>query len=112
MDANNLLIVSDSTIDYWNYNDDGDETGEADRYLIEHLRAAGISAHVDAVCGSGFVAMRDTGSDFGSRVNRLGRGVYDTILVIGGWNDISHDTTQVCNFIQTRLSTFARRLKV
>ena len=77
-----LHILSDSTVDSCNW--DGEEWADAaSKHLASRLLREGILCTVDAVCGSGFVAMRETGDDFKTRARREG----GDLLVIGGWND-------------------------
>lgn len=79
----NTLVLSDSTIDYWNYDDLGNQTNAASQY-IESLCP---SVHVDAVCGSGFTALRKDMMDFRTRL-RTHNVRYQSVLFVGGWNDI------------------------
>ena len=81
------LVVSDSTIDYWNYNDAGERNSAANAYL-ESLHPAML---IDAACGSGFEATRANLTDFRTRLLRHPVNRYDHILFVGGWNDIHVD---------------------
>ena len=92
-------IVSDSTIDHWNYSDGGTYTGRATSHLEKTLlRGFGISATVDAICGTGFIAGHDALQDFRARLRRDRsklRAEGRAVLVIGGWNDRRYDVEAV-----------------
>ena len=84
-----LLILSDSTIDHHNWDDDGNWTGWANALLVDALRARGVDdVVVDAVRGTGFVAGADSNQHFRARLSRRWRtGFRGAVLMIGGWND-------------------------
>lgn len=81
-----ILIICDSTIDYWNYDQDGNYTAYADGYISKMLLKNGIECVMDSVGGSGFVA----GSNFRSRLSNYDNDFFDCIVFIGGWNDYSY----------------------
>jgi len=76
-----VLIMSDSTIDFWNYNDEGRRSGRAHRHLYCKMREKGIEGRLDTVCGSGYVCE----PTFAQRYSKCD---YSECLVIGGWNDV------------------------
>lgn len=86
-----LWILSDSTIGHNDYDAlHGGWTGAASARIAARLRAAGIEATVDAVCGSGFAAMSAEGEHFAARIaarRRCAVAPPDAVLFIGGWND-------------------------
>ena len=86
-----LWILSDSTIGHNDYDAvHGEWTGAASARIAAQLRAAGVEATVDAVCGSGFAAMSSEGEHFAARIAARRRGAVappDAVLFIGGWND-------------------------
>lgn len=104
--ASPLLIISDSSIDYY---DGGADT-------IEDVFAAhGIDCRVRAVCGSGFVQRSDEGYHF----SQLLRDACDDgfspahILLVGGWNDIdAYSSDVVLPVVRRFCSTSSRILSV
>jgi hypothetical protein len=78
------LVVADSTVDHHNWAEDGAWTGWADNVLVRAVP----TAHVDAVCGSGFVARACHQEHFHARVSRRLRvASHDAVVLVGGWND-------------------------
>ena len=70
--GSSLAIVSDSTIDWHNYEgDDWQWTGWASDEVTIALRTRGIDAVIDAVCGSGFAARASTNDHFFPRLSRM-----------------------------------------
>lgn len=107
-----IHIVGDSTIDFWNWDENESRTGAADAMVINDLREIGIRATIDVVCGSGFVAMSDSNEHFRARLSRGSRrnatppiapkasaaaaGANATnVLVVGGWNDQTRPLARV-----------------
>lgn len=84
-----VVILTDSTV--------GHRSSWADRLA----RRIG-KCHVDAVCGSGFLAGREDGQHFGARLSK-----YENVAIVvcGGWNDVSHDEEQLLR----AAARFARR---
>ena len=80
-----VAVVTDSTVGH-----DGERW--APRLAAAIRRFAGVSrVTVDAVCGSGFVALRDENLHFGARLrSHLPRDEQATVVVVfvGGWNDV------------------------
>ena len=100
------LIVSDSTIDWHNYDSNGKGTGWASDVL---RRALSDRCVVDVVCGSGFVARAAQNEHFYTRVSkhlRTNRDITDVIL-LGGWNDEGR-TEETCRAIP-RLTSLVHR---
>lgn len=95
-----LHILSDSTIDYWNWDDDGTYTGWASHYLESLLRPHVPHARVDAIVGSGFLA---SDSSFRRRIGPPGT----PTLIIGGWNDQAYARAAV----ERAVATLVRRLR-
>jgi hypothetical protein len=92
------LIVSDSTIDWHNY----DSEWECTEWASNVVRGA-FSGRcvVDAVCGSGFVARASHNEHFYPRLSRhlrVNKDITDVVL-LGGWNDV-HRTADACRCIQ------------
>ena len=79
------LVIADSTIDHWNYNDDWQRNDMANMYMESLLP----TIHVDAVWGSGFAATRDNLTDFRTRLRNHSISNYDHVLFVGGWNDLN-----------------------
>lgn len=87
--ARSVWVVTDSTVGHNDY-EDGAWTGEASARLASSLRARGVDAAVDAVCGSGFAAMSAEGEHFAARLSarrRSGADAPDAVVFVGGWND-------------------------
>ena len=84
-----ILILCDSTIDFWNYDENGNYTAYADGYLSMLLLKKDIRCVMDSVCGSGFVAT----PNFRSRLSNYDNNFFDVIIFVGGWNDYSHIET-------------------
>ena len=122
-DERPVRIYADSAIDYWNWDHEGNYTGKADAALARAMRLrANLTSKrvgrparlapellVDAVNGSGFVALADEARDFRSRRLRAerddARGV--TTLVVGGWNDRHWPLAEV----RTRVDAFLRPVR-
>ncbi len=109
----NLHIIADSTVDYWNVvADKGRRTNRASNYLKKELRAAGIKhATIDAVYGSGFVAMKPQHKDFVTRVKQTADRRRQSLLIIGGWNDHSHTHRAVLSSIKQLSRVVSHRTK-
>lgn len=84
-------VLSDSTIDYWNWDEDWNETRRATTHMVDAFARRDVDVSVDAVSGSGFVAMRPQKKDFHTRFVAWKKnetaGNATLALVIGGWND-------------------------
>ena len=106
-EANSILIISDSTIDYWNW-ENNKCTKRANNYIKNLLK---ININIDTVSGSGFCAMNNENKDFVSRLNKIVKfnKKYDLVIIIGGWNDYQYsieeidDSIQQCNKIINNL---------
>lgn len=109
-----LLILSDSTIGHHDYDDQDVWTGGASEALAEMLtdEVEGLdSVHVDAVCGSGFVACAHSGCHYRARLSkRKKEAPEEACLFIGGWNDLTdrHSIARVCAAAQA-CTSLARR---
>jgi len=83
---------------------------------IGHRPIPGLPAswHVDAVCGSGFVAMAYEGQHFRPRLRRValrGGESWDAVVFVGGWNDVhqtAHGLDRVCAAAQACVARAAR----
>lgn len=86
-----VLILSDSTIDFHNFSNDGEWTGWASAALKQTLAEHGIvDAVIDAICGSGFVARAQHGEHFYARLSHhLRNGYRGPVVFVGGWNDVN-----------------------
>lgn len=80
-----MHILSDSTIDYNDRDDDGAWNGTATRRIVDAFASMGVHVRVDAISGSGFVARAREGEHFRARVPR---GQSGHLLLVGGWNDV------------------------
>lgn len=107
-----ILILSDSTIDYWNY--EPDNIKKANNYIKEELKPFNIT--IDAVSGSGFCAMKNDRKDRKDFVYRLHKIVknnkkYDLIIVIGGWNDYNYSLEEINSSIEQCSKIISNLLK-
>ena len=85
-----LLILTDSTIDYYN-----DEQNCANKFIEELLLEKNIVAHIDAICGSGFVAESQNNNHIHRRLKRgISHYAPESIMLMAGWNDIGLAHTQ------------------
>lgn len=88
-----VAVYADSTVDFHNYVECGGcvaYTGWASVVLTDALLMHGASdVHIDARCGSGFVAMAATGEHVYARLSRDLRAgpAPDLVLFVSGWND-------------------------
>lgn len=90
-----LHIISDSTIDYHNYNKNYKYNGKANKFLKLYLKNFRVT--IDSQCGSGFHAH----VSFLDRLNKVSK--KSTVLFIGGWNDYSfkqirHNIAKIIKF--------------
>ena len=76
-----IHIISDSTIDYHNYNANYSYNGKAHKFLKLYLKNFKIT--LDSQMGSGFHAP----VSFIDRLNKVPR--RSKVLFVGGWNDYS-----------------------
>lgn len=100
------LIVSDSTIDWHNYNSKWEWTGWASDVLRQSLMERCV---VDVVCGSGFVARAAQNEHFYTRVAkhlRTNKKITD-VVILGGWNDTGR-TEEACHTIPRLVSLVQR----
>lgn len=113
-----LLVVSDSTIGHHDHDDDGAWTGGASEALAAMLvdEVDGLDdVHVDAVCGSGFVACAREGQNYRARLARRRRATSsspaEACLFIGGWNDLAETRSIVrtCAAAQAGVELACRR---
>lgn len=111
-----LLVISDSTIGHHDYDDDGVWTGGASEALAAMLveEVEGLDdVHVDAVCGSGFVACAREGHNYRARLARRKREASsaEACLFIGGWNDLAdrHSIVRTCAAAQAGVRLACRR---
>lgn len=102
--VDDVRVMSDSTVDYGNWNSDGRRTGQAHRYLYRVLKSRGIRATLDSVNGSGYVAE----PAFEDRLPRRRTDPRRAVLVIGGWNDRHHAPQEVHAAIESFWSRRAR----
>lgn len=89
-------VVTDSTVDYWNYDDDGNVTSDADELWVRLHQTQNLT--IDSLSGSGFVALSDTGSHFRPRCRSSEK--YDNIVLVGGWNDATYGIDRVRHAIR------------
>lgn len=81
-DDSKIHIISDSTIDYNNYDKNCRYTGKANKFL--KLYFSNYKVSIDAQCGSGFHAP----VNFIERLSKVPKN--SIVLFIGGWNDYSY----------------------
>ena len=90
-----VLIVGDSTIGYHDWNGEfwhGSASRRLQRSVEDVFSKQGkVFCHVDAVCGSGFVAGCEMNEHFyvrlASHMGRRGSRDWDILVFVGGWND-------------------------
>lgn len=102
-----LLVLTDSTVGYHDWSEDGQWHGRASRRLERVLSARGVNATVDAVCGSGFVARAREGLNFRARIPDAPHDV----CFVGGWNDLAWPQESVVAAARgaaSRISTLRR----
>lgn len=97
-----LHILADSTIDHWNWDDEGNYTGWASDHLAARMRPYIPKVTVDALRGSGFLASEH---DFRRRAHPHTNA---HTLIIGGWNDHGYPHAAVARAV----ATVARRLSM
>lgn len=112
-DVTKLFLLSDSTVDHHNWDANGEYTGWATRVVQDAFKghAHMPEVHVDAVCGSGFVACCDDGAHFGARLSRWiteqqetkERNHESVVLLVGGWNDVWDIRASLMNDCARRL---------
>lgn len=86
-----LLILTDSTVDFHNWEEGDEWSGWATSDLQSRL---GEGVIIDAVCGSGFVAGALDNDHFRARLSyHLRDGFRGTVLFMGGWNDLNISST-------------------
>lgn len=94
-----LLVLTDSTIDYHDENDDGQWTGWASDHLSKRLDTHDVV--VDTVGGSGFVAGASELDHFYARLSTHRRaGFCGSVLFIGGWNDVAYPANAIRDAIR------------
>ena len=104
---NSLLIISDSTVDYHNRDNDDNWTGWANREMTERFNPRRIV--VDTVRGSGFTARATHNEHFYPRLSaHIRNGFHGDILFIGGWNDHSSLTNNAIDRCVKRAMSSAR----
>ena len=87
-----VIVLTDSTVDHWNWSDGGEHTGWASALLRARLeKRLGCAAAVDASCGSGFVAS----VPFGVRLRALAPPHDSVVVFVGGWNDAPAPTSTI-----------------
>ena len=101
-----VYVVTDSTVGHQDFSESGEWTGGASKALERKIReSTGASVvHVDAACGSGYVA----GHLFRRRVQRIvtrhkeeeGGDKPAAMLIMGGWNDEGKPRMTLCHAIE------------
>jgi len=87
LQGSSWLLLTDSTIDHHNYTAKGEHTGWASNLAREMLPG---QCRVDAVCGSGFLAMASANNHFYPRMMQS-VGEIRNVVLLGGWNDLHKD---------------------
>ena len=100
MNIRNVHIISDSTIDFWNWENDDTRSERANLFLEKIANNHNINCSIDAHCGSGFVAMKDVKQDFRTRLlkyelNNVNTTDQHVTLFIGGWNDEPYNKNSI-----------------
>ena len=108
MGVTDVMVLSDSTIAWWNYDKYGNFTGGASRMFVDTLANKGIHANIRAINGSGFRNRYDEYLNFSTMLKNcepLNR--KDTkLLVIGGWNDEGYDMHTLRSSIAELIAVF------
>lgn len=107
-----IYIISDSTIDYWNYDNNNNINNKANNYLKKKLYPFKLT--IDAVSGSGFCALKHDNKDFIYRLNKQlnENSKYDLIIIIGGWNDIDYSINEIDNSINESCKIIKQLIKL
>lgn len=108
-----LLVLADSTIGFYDFDDEGNYTGGASDALadmmVTEVRAL-QSVRVDSFCGSGFVSMAGDGQHFRARLldrrRSVPKAMQEACLFVGGWNDINsyHSHKRIAAAVQACVS--------
>ena len=108
MGVTDVMVLSDSTVAWWNYDKYGNFTGGASRMFVDTLANKGIQANIRAINGSGFRNRYDEYLNFSTMLKNcepLNR--KDTkLLVIGGWNDEGYDMHTLRSSIAELIAVF------
>ena len=106
-----LLILTDSTVDHNDWTGDV-RHGNASRYIETLFLERGIHATVDAVRGSGFVALANDGLHFRPRLHQFMKMCTEpfNMLLVGGWNDISsgHSLERILSSVRSFVALYER----
>lgn len=99
-----VLLITDSTVEHH----------ESSLQATARLREYVPGIEVDALCGSGFVALTDWNSHFRGRLARRLRGrrsastEWTAVVVMGGWNDASWSPDVVLHAVRGFVSLVHR----
>ena len=99
MGLKSITIISDSTIGWFNYDDNYNFTNDGSKYLTNLLEKKGIKNQVIAINGAGFKARYDEYLNFNNLLDKISNAEYP-ILLIGGWNDVYYSHTEIAESIQ------------
>ena len=99
MGLTSISIVSDSTIGWFNYDDNYNFTNSGSKYLSKQLEKRGIKNQIIAINGSGFKARHDEYLDFTNLIYKISNADYP-ILIIGGWNDVQYNDDDIAESIR------------
>lgn len=102
MGLTSISIVSDSTIGWFNYDNDYNFTNNGSKYLNKQLEKKGIKNQIIAINGAGFKARHDEYLDFTNLIDKISNAEYP-ILMIGGWNDVQYNHIDISESIRKML---------
>ena len=103
----NIHIISDSTIAWWNYDNDGNFTNAASNLVVDEFRKKGIKATIQAINGTGFKRRYEEDLDFASLLKNNDSNFKNTnILIVGGWNDEVHNNIEIKEGIEKFMNIY------
>ena len=111
MSIKDIMVLSDSTVAWWNYDKYGNFTGGASRMFIDTLANKGICATIKAINGSGFRNRHDEYLDFSTMLKHSEtlKSKNTRLLIIGGWNDEGYDTNTLKRSIDELVSIYKEK---
>ena len=117
----NIYILSDSTLDYYNWASDNTRNNKADNYITTVFQKIGINVYLDTIADTGYLKAtkmyaRPTYGEmpgFAKRVENYLKDFendimvkFDYVIIIGGYNDCSADGLDDSDLIDAVTKTF------